>query len=54
MLPAQVHAAQLLCHKKCDRQSQTMEEKEAFQRFAGELLECVVGKIAKGRERSID
>jgi hypothetical protein len=34
------------------RQSQTPEEKEAFRWFVGELLECVVGKAAWGKEVS--
>jgi hypothetical protein len=33
------------------RQSQTAEEKEAFQWFLGELLECVVGKTIWGKKK---
>ena len=33
------------------RQSQTLEEREAFQWFTGELLECVVGKAAWSKKK---
>ena len=42
------YSIEILCKL---RQSQTMEENEAFRWFAGELLECVVGKIAWGSRK---
>ena len=42
------YSIEMLCKL---RQSQTLEEREAFQWFTGELLECVVGKIAWGSRK---